>query len=253
VRRRLAGRVFLVAALLCGPLAAGAETLTVFAAASLRESLDEVARAFERAHGHRVRVAYGASSALARQIEAGAPAHLFVSADGEWMDHLQSRGLVEGAPTALLSNEMVLVAPAGAAPALRIAPGFPLGAALGTGRLALADPRSVPAGKYARSALQSLGVWRDVETRLAPAENVRVALALVARREAPLGIVYRTDAAAEPGVAIVDRFPAGSHPPIVYPMAVLRGAPPAAAELARFLASGPARAIWRRHGFGLPS
>ena len=199
-----------------------------------------------------MRVAYGASSALARQVEAGAPAQLFISADREWMDHVARLGLVQGAPSVLLTNELVLVAPKQAVPRLAIAPGFALAAALGRGRLAVADPRHVPAGKYARAALESLGAWREVEQRLAPAENVRAALALVARGEVPLGIVYRTDAAAEPAVAIVGAFPAGSHPPIEYPLARLKGAGAPAGDLARFLQEGAARAIWARHGFGPP-
>ncbi|MGZ5060432.1 MAG: molybdate ABC transporter substrate-binding protein [Usitatibacter sp.] len=231
---------------------ARAETLTVFAAASLRESLDEATRAFEKASGHSVRVSYAASSALAKQIEAGAPAQLFICADEEWMDYVDSRKLLKGSRVSLLANAIVLVAPAGKAPALRIEPGFALAAALGDGRLATADPQSVPAGKYARAALESLGVWPQVRARLAPAENVRAALALVARAETPLGIVYRTDAIAEPRVAIVDTFPASSHPAIVYPMGVLRDAPAAAGDLAAFLAAPGTRAIWRRHGFVFP-
>ncbi len=239
-----------LAASLCAP--ALAATLTVFAAASLKESLDEAARAFQASTGHAVRVSYGASSALARQIEAGAPAQLFISADQEWMDYVEARRLIDGPRVNLLANSLVLVAPAARIPRVRIEPGFALDAALGGGRLALADPKSVPAGKYARAALESLGVWDRVRERLAPAENVRAALALVARGEAPLGIVYRTDALAEPRVAIVDTFPASSHPPIVYPLAIVRGAPDAARELARFLAAPQARAVWRRHGFGFP-
>jgi molybdate transport system substrate-binding protein len=168
------------------------------------------------------------------------------------MDYVEARSLVEGPRVNLLTNSLVLVAPAARVPRLRIEPGFALAAALGAGRLALADTKSVPAGKYARAALESLGVWDRVRERLAPAENVRAALALVARDEAPLGIVYRTDALAEPRVAIVDTFPASSHPPIVYPLAIVRGAPDAARELARFLAAPQARAVWRRHGFGFP-
>jgi molybdate transport system substrate-binding protein len=234
-------------------LAAHADTVTVFAAASLRESLDEVSRAFERASGHAVRVSYGASSALARQVEAGAPAQLFIAADTDWADYLESRGLARrDARTDLLGNDLVLVAPAASAVALRIAPGFALGAALGKGRLAVADPRAVPAGKYARAALESLGVWKGVERRLAPAENVRAALAFVARGYAPLGIVYRTDALAEKGVRIVDTFPAASHPAIVYPFVLLARADGAARELRDYCASAAARDIWRRHGFRLP-
>ncbi len=234
----------------CAPARAGA--LTVFAAASLRGSLDDVVQAFESAGGTQVRVSYGASSALARQIEAGAPAQLFICADLDWMDRVAAHGLLRGPGVALLTNSLVLIAPAASVPTLRIAPGFALAAALGGGRLAIADPRAVPAGKYARAALESLGAWTPVEARLAPAANVRAALALVARGEAPLGIVYRTDALAEPRVAVVDTFPASSHPPIVYPLGVLRGAPPAADELAAYLAGPAARTIWERHGFGAP-
>lgn len=247
-RRALA--VFILAFLPWMP--ARAATLTVFAAASLRESLDEAACAFEKASGHVVRISYAASSALAKQIEAGAPAQLFISADGEWMDYVESRKLLKGPRVNLLANALVLVAPAAAVPKLRIAPGFALAAALGDGRLAMADPQSVPAGKYGRAALESLGAWVQVQAKLAPTENVRAALALVARAEAPLGIVYRTDARAEPRVAVVDTFPESSHPAIVYPMGVLRDAPAAADDLAAFLAAPGTRAIWRRHGFELP-
>ena len=226
--------------------------VTVFAAASLRGALDEAARAFEARSPHRVRVAYAASSALARQVEAGAPAQVFLAADPEWMEYIASRGLVKGTPAILLTNSLVMVAPAGRAPGLAIAPGFAIEAALGKGRLAIADPRHVPAGRYARAALQSLGVWDRVAARIAPAEHVRAALALVARGEAPLGIVYRTDALAEPAVAIVGGFPAGTHPPIRYSIAVLQGAGQAADELVAFLRSPGARATWSRHGFGAP-
>jgi molybdate transport system substrate-binding protein len=232
---------------------ARAETLTVFAAASLKEALDEAARAFEKASGHVVRISYAASSALARQIEAGAPAQLFISADEEWMDYVESRNLLKGGRVNLLTNALVLIAPAGKVPKLRIEPGFALAAALGDGRLSVADTRAVPAGKYARAALESLGVWPQVQGRLAPAENVRATLALVARGETPLGIVYRTDAQAEPRVAVVDTFAASSHPAIVYPMGVLREASSAADDLAAFLAAPGTRAVWRRHGFGFPS
>jgi molybdate transport system substrate-binding protein len=249
-RRRIPAALALACTL---GMPAAAETLTVFAAASLKESLDDAARAFESASGHKLRVSYGATSALARQIDAGAPAQVFISADAEWMDHVEARGLLKGPRIPLLTNALVLVAPRGGVPRLRIERGFALAAALGNGRLALADPRAVPAGKYARAALESLGVWGQVEGRLAPAENVRAALALVARAETPLGIVYRSDALAQPGVAIVDTFPASSHPPIVYPLGILRGAPKPADDFAAFLVSAPARAIWRRHGFGLPS
>lgn len=249
------GRAALAALLLlAAPWAvqARAESLLVFAASSLRGPLDEVGRAYESASGSRVRISYAASSALARQLEAGAPAQLFISADPQWMGYVESRGLLAGPSVPVLANALVLVAPRDAGPTLGIAPGFALAAALGDGRLALADPKAVPAGRYARSALEALGVWPQVEMRLAPAANVRAALALVVRGEAPLGIVYRTDALAEPAVRIVGTFPASSHRPIVYALGVIRGAPRAAEELAAFLASPAARPIWQRHGFGLP-
>jgi molybdate transport system substrate-binding protein len=229
------------------------ETVDVYAAASLKEALDEAARSFERSTGHVVRISYAASSALAKQIEAGAPAQVFISADDDWMTYVESRSLLKRPRLNLLTNTLVLVAPATRAPKLRVGPGFALAAALGDGRLALADPRSVPAGKYARAALESLGVWRQVQGKLAPAENVRAALVLVARGEAPLGIVYGSDAKAEPRVAVVDTFPASSHPAIVYPLGILRDAGAAGERLAAFLAAPAMRDVWRRHGFGFPA
>ena len=227
-----------------------ADALTVFAAASLRESLDAAVKPFEAATGHRVVVSYAASNALARQIESGAPAALFISADRDWMDHVEQRGLVvAGSRRDLLGNDLVLVAPAGSDVSVKIAPGVGLSGALGEGRLALANPDSVPAGKYAKAALVCLGAWAEVEKRLAPVENVRAALALVSRGEAPLGIVYRTDAMADKGVRIVDAFPPGSFPAIVYPIAELKGSTPAAHALAGFLASAAARGTWERYGF----
>jgi len=231
---------------------AHAATFLVFAAASLKESLDEVAGAFRAATGDEARVAYGASSALARQVEAGAPAQVFISADLGWIAYVEARHRTAAPRVNLLANELVLIAPSKSAPRLRIAPGFDLAAALRGGRLAVADPRAVPAGKYARAALESLGAWKAVENRLAPVADVRAALALVARGEAPLGIVYRTDALAEPRVRVVGTFPDSSHPPIVYGMVLLQGATPAARAFARFATSEPARAIWARHGFREP-
>jgi molybdate transport system substrate-binding protein len=233
-------------------LPARAQTLTIFAAASVKESLDEVARAFETKGKTKVVVSYGASSALARQIEAGAPAQVFISADIDWVEYVEKRDLTQGPRVDLLANDLVLIAPAASAVALKIAPAFPLAAALGNGRLAVADPASVPAGKYARASLTVLGVWSQVVAKLAPAENVRAALALVAREEAPLGIVYRTDAIAESRVRIVDAFPQGSHPPIVYPLVALKGAGAGARSFATFAASPEARAIWAKHGFRFP-
>ena len=200
-----------------------------------------------------MRISYGASSALARQIQAGAPAQLFICADSDWMDYVEARGRTErGTRISLLGNSLALIAPAASPVNLRIGPGFALAQALQDRRLAIADPSSVPAGKYAREALERLGVWKDVQARLAPAENVRAALAFVARGEAPLGIVYRTDALADPAVRIVDEFPPDTHAPIVYPMALVAPSSPAARELRAFLASPAARGIWTRHGFKAP-
>ena len=232
---------------------ARADTITVFAAASLKEALDAVAKSFESASGHKVSVSYAGSNALARQIEAGAPATLFLSADADWVEYVERRGLTKpGTRLDLLGNDLVLIAPVRSPVQLRIAPGFDLPGALGSGRLALANPDAVPAGKYAKAALVALGVWDRARERIAPAENVRAALALVARGEAPLGIVYRTDALAERDVRIVDTFPASTHPPIVYPMVELKDATAATHALAAHLGSNAARATWERYGFRMP-
>ncbi|HVP87567.1 MAG TPA: molybdate ABC transporter substrate-binding protein [Casimicrobiaceae bacterium] len=233
------------------PAISSAQSITVFAAASLKEALDEQTARFEADTGRHVTVAYGASSALAKQIEAGAPASIFVSADLDWMDYLEQQSLLaQGSRTNLLGNSLVLIVPTRSSTSLKIAPGFALAAALGTDKLAIAVPESVPAGKYAREALQSLGVWNAVEKQTVRAENVRGALALVARGEAAFGIVYRTDALAEPAVRIVDTFPDSTHAPIVYPIALVKAANSrTAAAFADFLRSPVARAIWSKHGF----
>jgi molybdate transport system substrate-binding protein len=225
----------------------------VFAAASLKEALDAAAEAWARQGHPRPVISYAASSALARQVEQGAPADLFVSADEDWMDWLDTRRqLREGTRTRLLGNRLVLIAPAaGAVPTLRIVPGFPLAAALGEGgRLAVGDVAAVPAGRYAKAALESLGVWVSVASRLAQTENVRVALTLVARGEAPLGIVYATDARAEPRVRVVDTFPPAAHPAIVYPVAITAGARSARAQpFLDFLRSPAGLAVFESFGF----
>lgn len=230
-----------------------AAPLTVFAAASLKESLDEAAAAFGKASGQQVRVSYAGSSALARQIEQGAPADLFFSADLDWMDYLQQRGLIDaGSRRNLLGNSLVLVAPAsGDTRPLRLGPGTDLLPRLGrNGRLALALTASVPAGKYAKAAFTSLGMWPALAPRVAEAENVRAALMLVARGEAPLGVVYASDAQAEPAVRVVAAFPAGSHPPVVYPLARTSASThPQADAFARWLATPAAARIFRQHGF----
>jgi molybdate transport system substrate-binding protein len=228
-----------------------AADVVVFGAASLKEALDAQVKRFESATGHKAVVSYAASNTLAKQIEAGAPADLFVSADLDWMDHLDRKALVmPGTRVDLLRNALVLIAPASSKSELKIGPGFDLAGALGSGRLAMANPDSVPAGKYGRHALDCLGGWEGVRKRVARAENVRAALALVSRGEAPFGIVYATDAYADKGVRIVDTFPAACHPPIVYPAAILASSKsPAAKPLLEYLRSMPARATWERHGF----
>ncbi len=241
-------------ALFLGAGAAAAEprpALLVFAAASLTDVLQELGPAFEKESGRAVKFSFAASSALARQIEAGAKADAFFSADTAWMDYLQARDLIDPATRVnLLGNRLVLIAPANSALQLKIAPGFALAAALGRGgRLSTGDPDSVPVGRYARSALTSLGVWSQVADRLVGADNVRTALLFVERGEAPLGIVYATDAAIDPGVRVVDTFPASSHPPIVYPIALTRGADADAARLVAFLRGPAARAVFERYGF----
>ena len=230
-----------------------AADVSVFAAASLKEAMDEQAKQFESKTGNKVIVSYGASNALARQIEAGAPADIFVSADLDWMDYLDHKHLV--APNTrfdLLRNTLVLIAPASSHSTLRIAPHFDLAAALGTEKLAMANPDSVPAGKYGKSALERLGVWTSVERQVARAENVRAALALVSRGEAPMGIVYKTDALADQNVKIVDTFPPDSYPPIVYPAALVAASKSTAGKpLLVYLRSAAARSTWERYGFGL--
>lgn len=231
--------------------AARADTVIVFAAASVKNALDEIVTGYEAATGHRIRVSYAASSALARQIENGAPADLFISADQAWMDHLQGKGLIRpNARIDLVRNRLVLVSPADTPTRLGISKGFALAAALGDARLAMADPASVPAGRYAKAALESLGVWNDVARRIAAAPDVRAALMLVARGETPFGIVYASDARVEPRVRIVDAFPEATHPPIVYPAALTaRSKSAAAAGLLAALNRKPARAVFEKYGF----
>ncbi|MGB5950549.1 MAG: molybdate ABC transporter substrate-binding protein [Parvibaculum sp.] len=230
--------------------AAGTPPL-VFAAASLKEALDAVTAEWAHETGKTVRISYAGSSLLAKQIGQGAPADLFISADLDWMDYLDARHLLKAKSRIdLLGNRLVLVAPKGSAVSLTIAPGVDLAHALGTGRLAMADTRAVPAGKYGKAALEKLGVWASVENRIAQAENVRAALAFVARGEAPLGIVYRTDALAEPAVRIVAVFPEDTHPPIVYPAALTAASRNEdAAAFLGFLSSARAGKIFKAHGF----
>jgi molybdate transport system substrate-binding protein len=217
----------------------------VLAAASLQEALSEAAAAWEAAGHAKPVLSFAATSALARQIEQGAPADLFISADEDWMDSLQDAGQLQaGTRRDLLTNRLVLVAARGGAVANL--------EALGDGKLALADPAAVPAGKYARAALESVGQWADLADNVVPAENVRAALALVERGEAPLGIVYSTDALASDGVEVVDTLPASSHPPIRYPGAILAASRNSDAKaFLIFLASPQAGRIFRKYCFGI--
>ena len=254
-QRLAVGALAALSVIPCAVAAADAEReITVFAAASLTDVLQETGAAFRAKTGLATRFSFAASSALARQIESGAPAQVFVSADVEWMDYLANAGLIDPATRRnVAGNELVLIAPADSALKVEIAPGFALAAALGKGRLALADPGSVPAGRYAKAALTALGVWTSVEPRVAPAENVRAALAFVSRGEAPLGIVYRTDARVDPRVKVIGAFPAGSYPPIVYPAAAVAGSGEHAAQFVEYLGSAEAHAVFRRYGFTAPA
>jgi molybdate transport system substrate-binding protein len=241
-----------LAALLSLP--AFGQELTVFAASSLQNAFEEVGRLYRQATGGSVRFSFAASSALARQIEQGAPAALFVSADEQWMDYLAERGLiVPGTRKPLLGNQLVLVVPADRSVTLELKPGFDMRGLLGPdGRWVTGDPAGVPVGRYARDALTSLGVWDFAQTRLVRAENVRVALLFVERGEVAAGVVYQTDAAIASNVRVVGVFPANTHAPISYPVAVVAGRDGAdARRFLRFLDSTDARAAFGRHGFSV--
>jgi molybdate transport system substrate-binding protein len=245
-------RLFALAAVLLAfaAPASAQPPLTVFAAASLRDVMDAQAAAFTRAGGPPVRFSYAASSAIARQIESGAPADLFISADSDWMDYVAQRGLIDPRSRRnLVTNHLALIAPADSKLRLTIRKNMSLLAALGGGRLAMAGP-DVPAGRYGRAALSSLGVWSSVESRVVQADNVRNAMVFVSRGEAPLGVVYDTDAKVDPKVRIVGLFPDDSHPPIVYPGAVLKSSTnPASLRFLTYLRSRAGQATFRRHGF----
>lgn len=232
--------------------AAFADDVTVFAAASLKNALDDVVQIYETESGNDVTLSYGGSSVLARQIQQGAPADVFISANPDWMDVLENDGLIAPATrTNLVSNTLVLI---GSEPHnLSISPDLDLVAILNEERLAMALVNAVPAGIYGKAALSSLGIWNTVAPYVAQTDNVRSALRLVALGEAPLGIVYATDANADPNVHVLDHFPATSHPPILYPVALVsEGQRDAAQFLLEFMISNTARAIFDRHGFGVP-
>jgi molybdate transport system substrate-binding protein len=253
LRRTLLGVIAaaLVGAQLAVPARAQTKDILVFGAASLKNALDDANAAYLRQTSRKVVVSYGASSALARQIESGAPADIFISADLDWVNYLAQRNLIKPATQSnLLGNTLVLIAPADSKVTLSIARNFPLAQALGGGRLAMADPASVPAGKYGKAALEALGVWSSVADKIAPAPDVRATLVMVARGEAPFGIVYQTDAAAEKAVKTVGTFPADTHPPIVYPMALTASSShPDALAYVAFLKSDAAKPAFEKQGF----
>lgn len=245
-------RILAATFLVLAPAHAFAADVTVFAAASLSDAMNEIARDYQKDSGKTVVVSLAASSVLARQIEASSGADIFMSADLDWMDYLDNRGLIAHDTRAnLLGNRLVLIAARDVKTNITIAPHFDLAGALKGGRLAIADPDSVPAGKYGRTALISLGAWNGVVDHLVQAENVRVALAYVARGEAPLGIVYETDARTEPNVNVVGVFPDNSHQPILYPAALTRDAKPDARAFLAYLSSPTARAVFIKDGFSV--
>jgi len=244
--------VFVVASLFAAaPATAQEKAITVFAAASMKNALDDVNAAFLKASGLKVATSYAASSALARQIEQGAPADIFASADLEWMDYAAQKKLIQDRTRVnLLGNKLVLIAPKDSnIDKVELGQGFDLTKLIGDGRITTGEVTSVPVGKYAKGALEKLGIWTPVQNKFAMAENVRAALALVARGEAVLGIVYETDAKVEPNVKIIGRFPPDSHPPILYPVAATLTAKPEAALYLAFLRSQTAKALFERYGF----
>lgn len=252
IRNALVGLLALTSG---GAFAEQSQTVTVFAAASLRDALSEVGDAWQHETGHSIRYSFAGSSALARQVEAGAPADLVILANAAWMDHLDTRGVIEGeSRLPLLSNRLVLIAPAESAPRdPAVGLGDTIRQRMGDGRLAMALVDAVPAGIYGKAALQSLGLWADVAPSVAQTDNVRAALALVALGEAPLGIVYASDLLAEPRVQVLHTFEPESHPAILYPAALVTGHDsPAAVALLDYLNSPIAKEIFLRHGFANP-
>ncbi len=251
-RRVLAAFAAIIAAAgLPQPGAAQEKSITIFAAASLKNALDEIDELFTRQSGIKVVASFAASSALMKQIEQGAPADVFLSADIDWMDYGAKHDLIKNDTREnLLGNRLVLIAAKDSnIGTVAIGPGLDLAALAGSGRIATGDVRAVPAGLYAKAALEKLGIWGSVESKLAMAENVRAALLLVARGETPLGIVYETDAKIDPSVKIVGVFPEDSHPPIVYPVALTKSAKAVAAQYLVFLNTPAARAVFERYGF----
>lgn len=253
MRRRscwLAGWLGLLVAASAGAAPAQQKALLVFAASSLTNVVDDLDQAFTVSTGIPVKASYAASSALAKQVEAGAPADVFFSADVDWVDYLDRRKLLKpGTRRDVVANRLVLIAPQDSPLRIKIAPHFDLAGALGEGKLATGDPDSVPVGKYAKAALEKLGVWDAVSSHIVRAENVRSALAFVARGEAALGIVYATDAKAESRVKVLDVFPQSSYPPITYPIALTADANADAARFTAFVTSAAGSKIFRKYGF----
>ena len=253
--RKFTAALLAAALALCAAIASAADThqpVLVFAAASLTDALNEIGTGFTKETGVEIKPAYAASSALAKQVEAGAPAEVFFSADEDWMDYLEKKQLLApGTRRDLLANKLVLVAPADSTAKVNISTGPALLKAIGTSRVATGDPDSVPVGKYAKAALTSLGIWEQLQPRLVRAENVRSALSFVARGEAPFGIVYLTDAKVEPKVKLLDTFPEKTHPPIRYPIALTTKAGDDAKRFAQYIASKPAAAVFEKYGFSL--
>jgi molybdate transport system substrate-binding protein len=243
----------LAAAIAMAPVGAWAQDgMVIFAAASLKNALDEIAMGWSKETGKPMpKISYAASSALAKQMEQGAPADMFISADLDWMDYVEKKDLIKkDTRFNLLGNKIVLIAPKDSTARIDMKQGFDLAKALGGGKLAMANVESVPAGKYGKAALEKLGAWDGVKGNIAQAENVRAALLLVARGEAPIGIVYATDAAAEPNVKIVGEFPADSHAPIIYPAALAKDAKsPDAKAFLDMLKSSKARPAFEKQGF----
>jgi molybdate transport system substrate-binding protein len=233
------------------PALAQDKTITAFVAASMTNVANDLSAIYTRNTGVKVTPSYAASSALAKQIETGAPADVFISADIPWMDYVQGRGLIKKATRFdLASNRLVLIAAKNSQLGeQKIGKGFDLAKLAGDSRIATGDVKSVPAGRYAKAALEKLGSWKAAESRFAMAENVRAALVLVARGEAALGIVYETDAAVEPGVKVIGRFPTDSHPPITYPVALTATAKPEADAYLKLLRSATAQVVLEKHGF----
>jgi molybdate transport system substrate-binding protein len=249
---RLAAAGVIAAILAVGTFpATAADKITVFAAASLKNALDAVNAAWRADTQKQATISYAASSALARQIEEGAPADVFISADLDWMKKLSDAKLIaEGSELRFLGNEIVVIAPADSKAEAKIEKGFDLAGLIGDSRLAMGDVKAVPAGKYGKAALESLGVWASVENKVAMAENVRAALKLVSTGEAALGIVYATDAKAEPGVKVIGTFPADTHPPIVYPAGVVAASKNAdATGFVKYLQGPKAQSVFKEQGF----